>query len=345
MPNENTDTEPTTTTETPPPEPETTTETAEPDQFPRKYVEGLRKEAAEHRTRAADRDAIAQRLQTTLIAQTGRLVEGAADLVPYDEALLTDPDALSAALSALLEARPYLAEAPERPPATSARAEALRRPRSACWTACAATCDAPGGRSARHPAPVPGEPDPVEDHHDGRRLPGQRRLPQVRPRGREDSGSSRAGFPKGRGVGYGQSESRPPFPVPHLPAPVQPQRSRRDGAGRQRGLVPGGLGAVAWPQCGTPAAGARLLDMAALDDRRRRDEAAPGRQDAARRGSPRRRRALAEGDTQMVRAGESRTGHGPFQPLPVPRRNPRGGPRAALHRCGGDGGTRAVPLA
>ncbi len=87
---------------------------AEPDQFPRSYVESLRREAAEHRTRAADRDALAQRLQANLIAQTGRLVDGAADLVPYDEAHLTDPDALSAALSELLEARPYLAR-PQRP--------------------------------------------------------------------------------------------------------------------------------------------------------------------------------------------------------------------------------------
>ncbi len=87
---------------------------AEPDQFPRAYVESLRKEAAEHRTRAADRDKLAERLQTQLVQQTGRLVDGAADLVPYDEAYLTDKDALSKALDGLLEARPYLAK-PQRP--------------------------------------------------------------------------------------------------------------------------------------------------------------------------------------------------------------------------------------
>lgn len=93
---------------------ETETEPTEPDQFPRSYVESLRRESAEHRTRASDRDALAQRLQATLVAQTGRLVDGADDLVPFDEAHLTDPDALSAALDALLEARPYLAK-PQRP--------------------------------------------------------------------------------------------------------------------------------------------------------------------------------------------------------------------------------------
>ena len=91
-----------------------TTAPAEPDTFPRSYVESLRRESAEHRTRAADRDALAQRLQANLVAATGRLVDGADDLVPFDEAHLTDPDALSAALDALLEARPYLAR-PQRP--------------------------------------------------------------------------------------------------------------------------------------------------------------------------------------------------------------------------------------
>lgn len=87
---------------------------AEPDTFPRSYVESLRKEAAEHRVKAGDRDQLARRLQATLVAATGRLVDGAADLVPFDEVFLTDPDALSKALSELLEARPYLAR-PQRP--------------------------------------------------------------------------------------------------------------------------------------------------------------------------------------------------------------------------------------
>lgn len=109
------DTEPTTDTEAEPTtETEGTEPTPEPDTFPRSYVESLRKEAAEHRTRAADRDQLAQRLQATLVARTGRLVEGADDLVPFDEAHLTDPEALSKALDDLLEARPYLAK-PQRP--------------------------------------------------------------------------------------------------------------------------------------------------------------------------------------------------------------------------------------
>lgn len=106
-----TDTDTTEQTDT---DPTAETETAAPATFPRAYVESLRRESAEHRTKAADRDALAQRLQATLVAQTGRLVEGADDLVPFDEAHLTDPDALSAALDALLEARPYLAK-PQRP--------------------------------------------------------------------------------------------------------------------------------------------------------------------------------------------------------------------------------------
>lgn len=102
------------TTETTTEQNETTETENEPTTFPRSYVESLRRESAEHRTRAADRDALAQRLQATLVAQTGRLVDGADDLVPFDEAYLTDSDALSAALDALLEARPYLAK-PQRP--------------------------------------------------------------------------------------------------------------------------------------------------------------------------------------------------------------------------------------
>lgn len=111
---ENTDTGPTTESEGASETAKTEGAKAEPDTFPRAYVESLRKEAAEHRVKAGDRDQLAQRLQATLIAQTGRLVDGAADLVPFDEALLTDPDALSKALSELLEARPYLAK-PQRP--------------------------------------------------------------------------------------------------------------------------------------------------------------------------------------------------------------------------------------
>lgn len=79
----------------------------EPETFPREYVEQLRTEAAEHRTRARDRDEIAQRLHVALTAATGRLADPS-DL-PFDEAHLTDPDALTAAIDALLAAKPHLA--------------------------------------------------------------------------------------------------------------------------------------------------------------------------------------------------------------------------------------------
>ncbi|KAB1663031.1 hypothetical protein F8O08_09685 [Pseudoclavibacter sp. CFCC 13611] len=82
-------------------------EGTEPDTFPRAYVEDLRKEAAGYRDKAKDRDEIAQRLQEALVAATGRL-QDPTDL-PFDEALLADPDALTAAIDALLEKKPHLA--------------------------------------------------------------------------------------------------------------------------------------------------------------------------------------------------------------------------------------------
>lgn len=75
--------------------------------FPREYVEKLRKEAAGYRDKAKDRDQLAQRLHTALVAATGRL-QDASDL-PYDPAHLEDADALTAALDDLLDQKPYLA--------------------------------------------------------------------------------------------------------------------------------------------------------------------------------------------------------------------------------------------
>lgn len=113
---ENPDTEPTTEgaeTSTGITETKTTeTKPGEPDTFPRSYVESLRREAAEHRTRAADRDALAERLHRSLVAADGRLV--ADDVLPYVPEHLDDPDVLSAAIGALIADRPYLAK-PQRP--------------------------------------------------------------------------------------------------------------------------------------------------------------------------------------------------------------------------------------
>lgn len=75
--------------------------------FPREYVQKLRKEAADNRAKAKDRDDLARRLHTALAAATGRLADPT-DL-PFDEAHLTDADAMGAAIEALLNAKPHLA--------------------------------------------------------------------------------------------------------------------------------------------------------------------------------------------------------------------------------------------
>ena len=75
--------------------------------FPREYVLKLRDENAKYRQRAADRDEIAAKLHTALVQATGRL-QDASDL-PFDQTHLDDPDALTAALDALLTAKPHLA--------------------------------------------------------------------------------------------------------------------------------------------------------------------------------------------------------------------------------------------
>ena len=77
------------------------------DAFPRAYVDKLRKEAADARVKAKDRDDIAARLHTSLVAASGRLADPS-DL-PFDEAHLSDPDALTAALDELLARKPHLA--------------------------------------------------------------------------------------------------------------------------------------------------------------------------------------------------------------------------------------------
>ncbi|QSN54727.1 hypothetical protein I3U39_10015 [Mycobacteroides abscessus subsp. abscessus] len=71
--------------------------------FTREYVESLRKESAGYRTRAKEH---AERLHTELVRQTGKLADPT-DL-PFDENHLSDPDALVAAVDALIAAQPHL---------------------------------------------------------------------------------------------------------------------------------------------------------------------------------------------------------------------------------------------
>lgn len=82
-------------------------ELEEGDMFPRDYVVKLREENAKYRTRAQDRDALAERLHTALVAATGRL-QDPSDL-PFDEAHLSDAEALSTSVDTLLQAKPHLA--------------------------------------------------------------------------------------------------------------------------------------------------------------------------------------------------------------------------------------------
>ena len=76
---------------------------AEGDTFPRAYVEDLRKEAAGYRTQVRE---LQERLHRMSVEQTGSLADPA-DL-PFDPAHLDSPEALQAAIAALLEAKPHL---------------------------------------------------------------------------------------------------------------------------------------------------------------------------------------------------------------------------------------------
>lgn len=79
----------------------------EPDTFPRAYVEQLRREAAEQRVKAKRADELGHRLHLALVAATGRLADP--DDLPYSPDHLEDPDALAAAIDALLARKPHLA--------------------------------------------------------------------------------------------------------------------------------------------------------------------------------------------------------------------------------------------
>ncbi|WP_441957919.1 hypothetical protein [Mycolicibacterium houstonense] len=91
------------------PEPVLTEDTSdpEPDVFPREVVEKLRRENGKYRQRAADADALAQRLHTELVRATGKLADPS-DL-PYDEDHLADADNMVAAIEDLLARKPHLA--------------------------------------------------------------------------------------------------------------------------------------------------------------------------------------------------------------------------------------------
>lgn len=86
---------------------ETETPEAEPESFPRDYVEKLRKENAEQRVKAKRVDELAQRLHTALVAASGRLADPS-DL-PFDEGHLDDDEALQGAIDDLLARKPHLA--------------------------------------------------------------------------------------------------------------------------------------------------------------------------------------------------------------------------------------------
>lgn len=81
-------------------------ETEEGETFPRKYVEELRAESAKYRVEAKKAEEYGQRLQHSLVAQDGRLADPA-DL-PYDSALLDDPEALDAAITEFIEKYPNM---------------------------------------------------------------------------------------------------------------------------------------------------------------------------------------------------------------------------------------------
>ncbi len=82
-------------------------ETTGQETFPREYVEKLRREAAEHRTRAQRADDLAARLHTALVSATGRLADPS-DL-PFAESHVDDAEALTTAIDELLTRKPHLA--------------------------------------------------------------------------------------------------------------------------------------------------------------------------------------------------------------------------------------------
>lgn len=97
--------------EQPEPEQPEPDEGGDGDTFTRDYVTGLRREAAQHRTRATEaeaaRDALADELWTARVTATGRLMDPS-DL-PRPAGTDATPDAVDEAVTALLESKPHLA--------------------------------------------------------------------------------------------------------------------------------------------------------------------------------------------------------------------------------------------
>lgn len=87
--------------------PETPEVPEDGDTFPREYVERLRRENAEARTKAKRTDELAERVFHLEVASLGRL-QDPSDL-PYDADLLDNPDGIKAAVEALITAKPHLA--------------------------------------------------------------------------------------------------------------------------------------------------------------------------------------------------------------------------------------------
>ena len=75
--------------------------------FSREYVQELRSEAAEYRTRAKTADTLREALWAERVKADGRLVD-ADDLPMPDDADPLDADAVSAAVDALVERKPHL---------------------------------------------------------------------------------------------------------------------------------------------------------------------------------------------------------------------------------------------
>lgn len=84
-------------------------ETNEDDEqsFSREYVQELRSEAAEYRTRAKTADTLREALWAERVKADGRLVD-ADDLPMPDDADPLDADTVSAAVAALIEQKPHL---------------------------------------------------------------------------------------------------------------------------------------------------------------------------------------------------------------------------------------------
>lgn len=78
------------------------------DTFPREYVEKLRKEAGDARTRAKRADELAAALWAAQVAATGQLADPS-DLPMPEDADPLDPEAASTAVAELLAVKPHLA--------------------------------------------------------------------------------------------------------------------------------------------------------------------------------------------------------------------------------------------